>query len=558
MNIIDATQYGIVPETEVAQAFSRCLHTLAATPGEKALRLTPGIYYFSRENCEKARYYMTNTVEQRCYTVENDHLHHIALHLDGLSDFTLDGAGSTFVLDGQMTHIVLHQCRNICIQNCTFRSISPNLHQFTVEAVHKNDVDFRLDSESRYEKLGGRFYFVGKPYRSAFFHKRNRSFWNAHGEKDAPLRITRGAHPLRGCYRLTETAPHHFRARYWKKPFTFREGQRFCIYDVERWDAGIFINRSADITLINITQHYNHGLALIGQDSRDITVQGCRFTPDPNRELQLASLADFMQICMCAGDIRVTDCFFDGAGDDTLNVHGVHFAVKKAEGNQLTVRFMHGQCYGFNPLHEGDTIAFIRPDTLLEEGHAHITQSAMHDPFTIVLTLDTIVPGDATQYMVEDISRCPNLIFTRNRMQRIITRGMLITTRGKVVVEENEFIDCAMSAIVISDDAASWYESGCVKDIAITNNYFGRCGGPVIRIWPENRIYEGAVHQNIRIIDNRFHSPPEELCMQIKDASGIVVKGNTFSDKIPPERRLVCTRTEIQSDCGESNPLIPQ
>jgi len=61
-----------------------------------------------------------------------------------------------------------------------------------------------------------------------------------------------------------------------------------------------------------------------------------------------------------------------------------------------------------------------------------------------------------------------------------------------------------MSAISIADDAASWYESGMVKDLTIRNNLSFKCGEPVIIFCPENKQSNGAVHQNISIVNNKL------------------------------------------------------
>ena len=45
----------------------------------------------------------------------------------------------------------------------------------------------------------------------------------------------------------------------------------------------------------------------------------------------------------------------------------------------------------------------------------------------------------AVGQVVEDVDACSGLRFANNRMTRIITRGLLITTRGKVNIENNDF-----------------------------------------------------------------------------------------------------------------------
>lgn len=93
---------------------------------------------------------------------------------------------------------------------------------------------------------------------------------------------------------------------------------------------------------------------------------------------------------------------------------------------------MHPQSHGFNPLRIGDTIAYINPATLLEEGMATIEESELLNEYEIRLTVSS-TQNASVDKAIEDISACPNLEFVGNKSTRIITRGLLITTRGKVI-----------------------------------------------------------------------------------------------------------------------------
>ena len=106
---------------------------------------------------------------------------------------------------------------------------------------------------------------------------------------------------------------------------------------------------------------------------------------------------------------------------------------------------------------------------------------------------------------------------------------MLITNRNKVVVDSNHFISNTMSGILLSDDASSWYESGMCKDVIISNNVFDYCGEAGILIKPENRVHQGAVHENIKILGNEFKSY-NGACINAKSTKNLEIKSNTFAD----------------------------
>lgn len=87
-----------------------------------------------------------------------------------------------------------------------------------------------------------------------------------------------------------------------------------------------------------------------------------------------------------------------------------------------------------------------------------------------------------------------------------------------------------MSAILIADDANSWFESGPVRDVTIRGNRFIHCGEPVINIWPENRTArtDEPVHRNIRIEGNFFQGGG----ISAKSVQGLTVSGNRFSGDV--------------------------
>jgi len=110
---------------------------------------------------------------------------------------------------------------------------------------------------------------------------------------------------------------------------------------------------------------------------------------------------------------------------------------------------------------------------------------------------------------------------------RIPTRGFLIATRRKVLVEDNKFFRTHMSAILLGVDAGKWYESGCVRDMTIRKNKFINCAEPVININPSNTVANDSVHQNIRIEDNDFVLRGKSM-VRAKGTKALSVTGNTI------------------------------
>ncbi len=542
MSQIEAAAYGILPGQEIGARLAQLTCALqTAEPGTRVV-FAPGTYYIDSANCEKHTLYITNTVGDKEFRPgETPHINAVPFYLSGLKDITIDGGDSVFIINGKVTNAALEDCENITLCNLELRHAHPDMHGLRVIKKTPFTVDFAIDADTNYQVENGKLCFYGQDYRVITDHAATAAAWIGRIRKAAPQQIRRVAHPLLGYLKVRDLGQHRIRVTY---PCTFRflPGDQYYIFDVRRQFAGIFVNRCKNVALQNIRQRFNYSLALVAQDTKDLTACGLEFAPEPGSPRQMASVADFVQICMCRGQVSITDSTFDGAGDDCLNVHGIHFQITQQVGDRLTVRFMHPQSHGFNPLRVGDTLAYIDPETLLEQGRCQIQQSRLLNEYEIALTVSN-TDGCRTGAVVEDMSACPDVTFANNTLTRIITRGLLITTRGHVRVQGNRFISTGMSGVLLSDDAKNWYESGMCQDVTLADNRFDFCGQTPVRILPENSRYAGAVHRHIQICNNRFDRY-SGYCITAKATDDLTVTGNTFACG-KPLRTKDCTQVHF-------------
>ena len=278
-------------------------------------------------------------------------------------------------------------------------------------------------------------------------------------------------------------------------------------------------------------------------------------TPEWGHGRTCAGFADFVQMSGCRGKVSILDSRFEGAQDDPINIHGTHLKVMDyPASNQVRVRFMHNQSFGFEAFFKGDEVELVQVNSLRKLQSAWVKQVKRLDNYEILLTLDRPVDEQVKQQpvVVENVTWTPEVLIRNNYFSRIPTRGILVTTRRKVVIEKNIFFRTPMSAILISDDARSWYESGPVSDVTIRNNFFVECGSPVISIAPENDRPEGAVHRNIRILANRFALSGKEG-IYARWTEGLDIRDNYFeySEQLRPEdfiRLENCESVQIENN----------
>lgn len=546
MKNIYAKDYGISPGKEVAAELSALIGSLVNDENEKTLVFEKGVYYLDSDKVLSPVLYVTNTMgDKEWLKGEKAHLNKVGMLFEGIRSLRVEGNEAVFVARGRMTNIAIRNCADLCLKNIILVTENPDMHVLKVIGKGLCHIDFELDRESRYGCKKGKYYFVGKDYVSAFAAKKFKAYWIGRIPAGSGNEIKRSSHPLRGAISFCERSPRVFRARYPIAP-RYSVGDEFCIFDVRRKYQGIFIEKSRNVVLDKIVQHFNYGLACVFQDSENICVKNSEFSPEENAAKKMASVADFVQVCCCRGEVRIEDNFFCGAGDDCLNVHGIHFAVKEAKGNVLTLKFMHPQSHGFCPFSEGDILSFVDRRTLLPVARAEVKSAELVNEYRIKLVLTEAPCVSVVGTVAENTSACPDVTFTGNTLDRVITRGLLITTSGKVRIENNDFCHTAMHAILVSDDANSWYESGPVRNITITNNRFLANKGRYICVKPENKVHKGYVHRGIRAKNNFFASPASEG-FYFKSTAESTVKDNVFSSA--PRMRII--NSEVETDITE-------
>ena len=518
--IIDVTDFGAVPDSgeDAVMAVQQAIKAASKVEGPAILNFPHGRYDFYPDNAAKEIYYISNTASES----ENpDVTKTIGLLFKGMNNLTVEGNGSLFMFHGKMTMIVVDQCQNITFQNLETDFERPTMSEFRVEEVGSNYLIANINEDSDYKIENNKLIWIGEGWTSNGNHaveydpvedKLWRTGWN----------------PVTSATSVEELEPYRVKFYYGSKPIA-TVGHVYQLRETIRDQVGVFIHESSNILWENAKMHYMHGLGFVGQYSEDLTFESIDCSPRPETGRTNACFADFMQFSGCRGKIRVLNCNFVGAHDDPINIHGTHLRiVDKPASDQIKVRFMHGQSYGFDAFFPGDVIDFVKSDTLTVYSTNTVKSVARLSNREFLLTLEEPAPDNISSGdVVENATWTPEVEIIGNYFSRIPTRGLLVTTRRSVLIENNTFNKTGMSGILIADDARSWYESGMVRDVTIRGNKFIKCGGPVIYILPENSVvnYEDPVHKNVRVIDNEFVML-DNMVLYAKSLQGMEFKDN--------------------------------
>ena len=490
------------------------------------IKLQNADYNLHRESSSQILYHISNTASEK----ENpDQTKHIGLWLKDLKNVTIDGQGARFVTHGEMTSFVIDQCENITLRDFTVTASDPTVPELTVTEVGENFMTVRIHPQSRYTVKDGHFAFVGDN-------------WELSGgiaqSYDKEKDITwRSWSPLSGLRKAIELDTNLLRFVY-DTPPQAKQGTVFQMRDGIRDQACGLIQYSKNVTLEGVHLAFLGNFGIVGQMTENITYRNLTFEPEAGSGRTCAGFADFVQMSGCKGKITIENSRFLGAHDDPINIHGTHLAVTGYPApNQVSVKYMHPQTYGFQSFLPGNQIEFIDAHSLMSLAPAKVKKAEMKNEREILITLDRNIPQtirDKKELVVENVTYTPEVLIHNNYFARIPTRGILVSTRRKVLIENNTFFRMQMSGILIADDARSWFESGMVRDVTIRNNNFMECGGPVILISPENDRNEGYVHRNIAITNNRFQLTGTNA-ISAKSVDGLKITDNLFLSPTPAE-----------------------
>lgn len=515
---IDAPQKGSFTKT-----FSSALDKARKKSGGRHIvfRLNPAqTYNLTRQNTIEKPYFISNTTAP--WEAENENKH-IGLLLKGVADITIDGQGAKILTHGEITPWVIDSCENISLKNFSIDAIDPSVPEMTVMSVTDSTLVAQVNSSSNYRIDAGKLFWVGNQWK---FTDGIAQIYNP--ELGTSIRTDS---PVATAKYVREVEPGIIEFSFTTTPNDAKPG---CIYQMRhslRTEAAGFIYQSKNVTLQNINFHFLGNFGIVSQTSSDITFSKVNFASDPQTGRINAGFADFLQVSSCSGLVKIDSCRFCGAHDDPINVHGTHLRIVKSLSPQkLLVRYMHPQTRGFQIFFPGDSIAITNSMTLLQCEKSVIETAQMLSDTDILLNLVHSIDTTglaSNQAVVENLTLCPSVSITNSSFTLTPTRAILVSTWRPVTIEHNTFIKCPMPAILIADDARSWFESGPVKNVIIKNNRFINCANPVIAILPENNIDKGYVHENIRITDNFFNTQATIVAKSVKN---LKISGNKPSN----------------------------
>jgi len=531
--VINANDFGLSEKTDATIAIRKALEACKNQSAHKLI-IPKGRYEF----------YPDRATEQYCVTSNNDNsLKKIAFQLKDFRDFEIDGQGSVFIFHGNMLPFNVDGAKNVRIKNINIDWKKPFYLQGLVVATDKKNKTFDIEIDTSYsyhlEKdilfFGGDGWSQDIGYNQFFDSKTRASVYNAEKyELDTwnPLINTQyGAKELRkGLVRITDSIA-----------VLPKVGWVWIIKGCKnpnRLSPALRIFGSKDIVLSHINIYHAGGMGVLGERSENIFLNTVKVMLPPNSKRIISTTADATHFVNCRGHIEIDSCFFENMLDDGSNVHGIYGKLTKiVNKHTIEINAVHFQQDLLAFAATGDTIKVYNNQTLEEYKTLIVKELRYVNEHYAELTFAEDISGLKLNSGVENYNWYPSFTIKNSTIKNNRARGILVSTRKKVIIENNRFLNLRMSAICIAGDMNFWFESGGVKDVTIRNNYFLDCCtsgeaicGSIVHIapiFPHPEKTDHCYHNNI-LIENNTIETFDNSFIDALSVNGLIVKGNTI------------------------------
>lgn len=469
-----------------------------------SFKMEGSVIRISEQECEKRELELSNTDPIKTRNV--------ALVLENAENVILDFDGAMVECEGHLQPLTLINCRNITIKNLRIDWKYPLSAEGRIVNSSHDQIRLQIDPE-KYPFLvrDGKLFFCGNGSEEPIWDT-GHTVYDAEGS----CCIMREGDCIRPeTVFLCEKNQIELKGSF---PECYPEGSWMVLRYAGREHAGIFAEGCEDLRFEKIDIHATGGLGILCQFCRNIMFRRVRFTANRKKGRRIINgKDDGLHLANNSGKIQIEECSFHGLMDDPINIHGTYARIDRiCSDTKLVGRFIHPMSQWFSRFAgEGDKISLIKSSNMERIGERKIRNYQRIGDTVFSMELEQSLPSQIMAGdVIENLNHTPTVEIRNNFIGSCRARGILITTPGKAVIENNLF-QTAGSAILMAGDANQWYESGACMDVEIKHNVFAKeclrtkyqfCKG-IISICPEipKPEMETSYHGRIVISDNLFY-----------------------------------------------------
>ncbi len=440
----------------------------------------------------------------------------VAFPMQQLQGVTLDGNGSRFLLHGEVMPFWLSHCRDLTLKNFSIDWVRPFYSQGIIAHVDEEGLELQIDPVVYpHHSDGDRVIFDGEDWS----HALTEGIFEIDAVRGTPAYLSGdnlGTRLVAADLKMRILSSGRIRIDHrFQRIATVGNGLVFRHF--RRHYPGVFMEHCENVRMENVTLHHAAGTGVIAQFCDTIALERMVVGPAPDSGRLFSVTVDAAHFVNCRGLIHEMQCRFSHMLDDPTNVHGIYSRIHAREDRHtMIVEMVHHEQHGVPVGGVGDRVRLCDCASLLPLGEWTLASVEICDSrLRRVRTREPLPEALPQGSVMENLTWTPDVHIEHCIAGPNRARGYLITTPGKVLIENNR-IAAAGAGIKISGDANYWFESGAVQDVTIRNNIFSDCcygptewGTAMIDIDPEiPNPWASAehYHRNIRITGNTFET----------------------------------------------------
>lgn len=436
---IEIADYGAIPDDgeDDTESIAQALSQLSKRGGNAKLIFKKGVYNLTSRNLN--------------YT-------HI-FSINGLSNFTIDGAGSMLIIDNPAVGFMsVTDCHNgeICNIKIDYKTVP--FAQGKIISVDKESTTYTFLQDSIAGDLDGDNF------------KKSVTRWAIPFTNQKPLRLRDNA-PNLIPFLGAELIGHEGSQKIYRVQTSnhiidqLKAGWSLAIIARYNGRSTFMINNCSSLTLKSNTYYSGPAGSCNMRNSDNVSILECRVLRKEGR--LISQNADCIHILPAKKGPRIEGCIFEGQMDDAINMKSELMYIKQVVApNRYVVK---------GRVDIGDTLALFNPREGLLIGYCKVLTATGEEITVDNKFYDLQIGQDKKCDMFFNLNRRNSGFVIKNNIFRGSRRYAMLIQSANGEISSNTMQNISTGAITLENNAY-WPEGFTPKNINITNNTIDNCG----------------------------------------------------------------------------------
>lgn len=274
--------------------------------------------------------------------------------------------------------------------------------------------------------------------------------------------------------------------------------------------------RCRNVLLENIAIYASPGMGIHASLCDTITSRHVSVRPKPESGRLMSTTADCQYYTHCLGTITIEDGYYEGMGDDGLNVTAKYRAVTSVSSPSSFVMALPVKGWAGTPPEAGEVLYFADAGDLSPKGSAVVRASrwdAESGLFTV--DVDAVPAGVKEKDLVSTGKYLPKVVVRRSTFRGMRSRAMLFSTND-VLVEDCKVEGTGYPGILLKGGLRHGCEGPAPSNVTIRNSVFEGCGGAAIYAYTDGPNRSPQAISKLTIEGNTFRENPGLYAQRFK------------------------------------------